>query len=205
VALKKQSLGSAGAIARCLTVSTTTNATPIVATFGANHGLKSGDIVALAAITGNTAANGVWQLNFTGANTAQLISLDNKASVGNGTHGGTALVGVVMARTPFLRNHSAVMAFGAPGAVATVFVEAYASYADFALATPANPSGAVAPVNDPAWTNTNGNATTTPASSSLALTAAAPGNFAEISALPQILSARLSAWTSGAVQPNLLA
>jgi hypothetical protein len=73
VAIKKQSLGSAGSAARCLTCSTTTNATPIVATFGASHGLKSGDIVALAGITGNTAANGVWQLVFTAATTAQLI------------------------------------------------------------------------------------------------------------------------------------
>lgn len=198
MANKIQSLGSAGGIARCLTCSSTTNATPIVATFGANHGLKTGDKVAIAGITGNTNANGVWELEFTGANTARL-----RGSAGNGVHGGTAVVGVVFDKTPHMRNHAAVVYNANPGAVGTLVLEAYANYADFALATRANPSGAVAPVNDPQWTNTNGNATTTPASSTLALTAAIAGQ-AEVQ-LPYIISANVSAYTSGTIAPKLIA
>jgi hypothetical protein len=195
MSIKVQSLGSVAATGRCLQISTTTNATPIVATLAAGHGLKDGDRIAIAGITGNTGANGVWTLQFTGANTARLLG-----SVGNGVHGGTAVVGVVCDRTPFMRNHAAALSFPGAAAVATVVVEAYANYADFALATRANAGAAIAPVLDPSVTNTNGNSTTTPASSTITNPVLDYEVF-----MPYILSANVSAYTSGTVAPRLKA
>ncbi len=189
---KIMSLGSAGSAAACITITGSTNATPIVVTFGAGHGLKNGDRVAVAGITGNTGANGIWTLQFTGANTARLLG-----SVGNGTHGGTPRVGVVFDATPHMRNHSAVVDFAGVAPVATLVMEAFANYADFAAGR--NDAGAIAPVNDPAITNTNGGGAT-PASSTITN----PVNSYEIQ-LPLILRASLSAWTSGTVAPRILA
>jgi hypothetical protein len=197
MSIKVRSLGSAGAVANCITCSSTTNATPIVATLGAGHGLKNGDKIAIAGITGNTNANGVWELASVGATTATLVG-----SSGNGVHGGTAIVGVVFDKTPHMKAHAGQLSMAAPGAVATVFIDAFANYADFALATQANAGGAEYPVQNPAWTNTNGNSTTTPASSSLALTAAVTGNGEEVK-LSYILRARVSAYTSGQVTPRI--
>lgn len=196
---KVQSLGSAGSAVATILITGGTNATPIVATVTAGHGLKNGDRIAIAGVTGNTAMNGVWTVGSVGATTATLLG-----SAGNGTYGGTAIVGRVFDQTPHMKGHSATLFFGAPGAVGTVFLDAFASYADFALATQANPGGAQFPVQNPAWTNTNGNATTTPASSSLALTAAVTGNGEEI-VLPYILRCRVSAYTSGTVVPRIVA
>ena len=196
---KVQSLGSAGAAAACITLTGSTNATPIVVTLGAGHGLKNGDEIAIAGITGNTAANGVWELANVGATTATLVG-----SVGNGTHGGTPIVGRVFRKTPHMAKHSVALMFAAPGAVATIVLRAFANYADFAAATQNNAGGAEAPVQNPAWTNTNGNATTTPASSTLALTAAITGNGEEVK-LPFIMQAVVSAYTSGTVIPRLVA
>jgi hypothetical protein len=99
--IKAQGLGSCGSAANGITISTTTNATPIVATFNAGHGLKDGDRVTITGITGNTGANGDWELKFTAATTAQLLG-----SVGNGVHGGTAVVAVLCDKTPFLPRYS---------------------------------------------------------------------------------------------------
>lgn len=104
MSLKKRSLGTiSGSATSGLTISTTTNATPIVATFGAGHGQKNGDRVHISGITGNTAANGEWALEFTGPNTAKLLG-----SKGNGAHGGTAVVTAICDVTPFMPNHAAV-------------------------------------------------------------------------------------------------
>lgn len=198
MSLKALSLGLAADAAACLTITGSTNATPIVITLGDGHGLADGSRIAVAGITGNTGANGEWTLKFTGENTAQLVG-----SVGNGVHGGTPRVAVICDTTPFGKGHSAVLSL--PGnLVGTVAVEAYDSYADFAAGT--NGGGtAVAPAPSPSdVTNTAGNASTTPASSSFAMTAADAGRDVEVR-LARYMRAVVSAYTSGTVRPVLKA
>lgn len=131
MSIKVQSLGAVAAAANGITCSTTTNATPIVATFGANHGLKNGDRIVLSGITGNTGANGEWEIESTGANTFKLLG-----SVGNGAHGGTAVVAVLADRTPFMKGHAAMAIVGdTPGGavlVGTVLIESSDDNSTFA-------------------------------------------------------------------------
>ncbi len=64
-----------------------TNATPISISCAA-HGYSTGDTVVITGVTGNTNANGTWEITSTGANTFTL-----NGSTGNGTgSGGTARV-----------------------------------------------------------------------------------------------------------------
>ena len=74
-----------------LTANAATNAAPIAITTTAAHNLNTGAIVAISGITGNTAANGIWQITRTGATT---FTLDR--SVGNGAYsaGGTITAGL---------------------------------------------------------------------------------------------------------------
>lgn len=67
-----------------------TNATPIVVTTSAPHGLSTGASVTITGVGGNTAANGSWAITVTDAT---HFSLDS--SVGNGayTSGGTIQTG----------------------------------------------------------------------------------------------------------------
>jgi hypothetical protein len=68
------------------TITAATNATPITVTTSAAHGLTTGDLVYIAGVVGNTAANGEGHVTVTGATT---FTIDG--SVGNGawTSGGT--------------------------------------------------------------------------------------------------------------------
>ena len=112
--IKIQSLGSVnGAIGRGLVISTATNATPIVGTFGGgpsantDHRLKPLDRVAVFGITGNTNANGIWTLRGVeyATNTAILVG-----SRGNGAATVTnSVVAICMDRSPFMKGHSAVV------------------------------------------------------------------------------------------------
>lgn len=199
MSLKLQSLGTAGSAADTITISGSTNATPIVVTFGAGHGLKDGDRVAIAGITGNTAANGEWSLQFTGTNTARLLG-----SVGNGTHGGTPRIARIFDQTPLMQNHAAVLAMGG-NLVGTVTFTAFASYAEFA----ANDNSLAGAVRAPIVSNgvtgvTNTNATSastsTKATSVLAMTAAMQGLEVEAQ-LPKYLHTAVTAYTSGSVYP----
>lgn len=191
MSIKTVSLGQAAAAADGLTVSGTTNATPIVATFGAGHGLKDGDRVALAGVTGNTAANGEWTLQFTGTNTARLLG-----SAGNGTHGGTVRVAVVFDKTPLMRNHSALFAMSG-NLVGTLDIEAYETYADFAAGQ--NNAGAVAPaVSSSGVTNSAGSAST-PAKSSITAATTNAGLEVELK-LARYMRSVCSAYTSGTGQ-----
>lgn len=61
-------------------ITNATNATPIVIT-ATSHGLSTGNRVVITGVGGNTAANGVWTITVTDANT---FSLDG--SVGNGAY-----------------------------------------------------------------------------------------------------------------------
>lgn len=69
------------------TVSGATNATPIVITTSSAHGFSNGDLVGVAGIGGNTAANGyIWEISSASGSSLTLVG-----SVGNGayTSGGT--------------------------------------------------------------------------------------------------------------------
>ncbi len=201
MSIKLASLGTAGSAADTLTISGSTNATPIVVTFGAGHGKKDGDRIAIAGITGNTAANGEWTLKFTGTNTAQLLG-----SVGNGTHGGTARVATVFDQTPLMRGHSAVLNLGG-NLVGSVTLTAFESLAEF-TANDNSLLGAVqAPIVSSGVTGvTNTNATrassSTKATSVIAITAAMESLAVEVK-LPRYLHVAVSAYTSGSTYPTI--
>lgn len=195
MAIKTTSLGSAGSATSLIAVSGSTNATPIVITVAANSGLKSGDRLALAGITGNTAANGIWTLESVSATTFKLLG-----SVGNGAHGGTVRAGLVFDKTPLQANHSAL--FSSYGnCVGTLLLEAFGSYAEFAAGDNSLLGSQVAPVQSSAYsfvTNTNSSSasSSTVASSSIVMAATAESPKFEVK-LPFILRSSLSAWTSG--------
>ena len=67
-------------------ISAASNATPIVLTVLAGHGIEQDDMVYVENVGGNTAANGVWQAQ---AVTATTITLRNSAGNGAWTAGGT--------------------------------------------------------------------------------------------------------------------
>lgn len=121
MSLKRRSLGTISASNTSgLSISGGTNATPIVATFGAGHGQKNGDRVHISGVTGNTAMNGEWTLNFTGANTAQLLG-----SKGNGAFGGTAVVNAICDVTPFMPNHAVVAVVNGNITAGTIDIEGH--------------------------------------------------------------------------------
>lgn len=198
MSIKTLSLGECSAAAAGIVISAGTNATPIVATFAANHGLKNGDRVAIQGVTGNTNMNGEWSLVFTGTNTAAL-----QGSVGNGAFGGTVRVAVICDTTPAMRNHSGMLAFsGNP--VATVDIEAYDTLSDFASGF--NVAAILAPApsaSGAGLTNSNGSAST-PAKTTVAFTAANAGIEIEVK-LARYMRMVATAYTSGSVQAKLQA
>lgn len=190
MALKITSLGTSANTTQAINITTSTNATPIVVTLTAGHGLANGKRIAIAGVTGNTAANGIWTLEFTGANAARLLG-----SVGNGTHGGTVRVGVVNDATPLMKGHSA--AFRLTGNhVGVVDVEAYGSYADFAVATGANTEGMVAPFALGTGVTNSAGSASTPAKSTITTAATNPSFTAEVM-LPLIMRVVPTTATSG--------
>jgi hypothetical protein len=68
------------------TITGATNASPIAVTV-ASHGFSTGDVVAVSGVAGNTAANGVWTVTKTGANTFTL-----NGSIGNGAYSGSGAI-----------------------------------------------------------------------------------------------------------------
>lgn len=121
MSLKTKSLGTiSGSNTSGVSISGATNATPIVVTLGAGHGLVNGDRIHVSGITGNTGANGEWTLNFTGANTAQLLG-----SKGNGTYGGTPVVNVICDVTPFQANHRCVAMVNGNLSAGTIEIEGH--------------------------------------------------------------------------------
>lgn len=197
MALKSKSIGSAGSAVQTLLITGGTNATPIVATFAANSGLKTGDRVAIAGITGLTAMNGVWTVEAVTATTFKLLG-----SVGNGAYGGTPRCAQVFDQTPVMQGHSATLQL-AGNLVGTLTLTAFASYTEFA-ANDNSLGGAVsAPVVSSSVqgvTNTNATSasTSTKATSALVLAATNAGSEYEVK-LPYILHAEVTAYTSGTV------
>lgn len=122
MSIKVRSLGSFGSAARGILVTSGTNATPIVLTVTAGHGMKNDDRIAIAGVTTLTAADGEFSLDAVGATAATL-----RGSVGNGAFGGTAVVAVLCDRTPFNQRHAALVMLGnTPGAavfVGTLVIE----------------------------------------------------------------------------------
>lgn len=201
MSLKAKSLGSAGSAADMILITGATNATPIVITVAANSGLKTGDRIAIAGITGNTGANGEWTIEAVTATTFKLLG-----SVGNGTYGGTPRVAQVFDQTPLMKGHSATLQI-AGNLVGTVTLTAFESLAEF-TANDNSLAGAVqAPIVSSSIqgvTNTNATSasTSTKATSALVLAATNAGIEAEVK-LPKYLHATVSAYTSGTVSATV--
>lgn len=70
-------------------ITAASNATPIVITTTTAHGLTTGQVVNIAGVLGNTAANGFWQVTYVGTH---QYSLNSSAGNGAWTGGGTTLV-----------------------------------------------------------------------------------------------------------------
>lgn len=82
-----------------LTITNATNATPIVITTSAAHGLQSGSLVTISEVEGNTAANGTFQIAVTGSTTFQLKErLTGNSVAGNG--GYTSNTGKLVTQAP---------------------------------------------------------------------------------------------------------
>jgi len=195
MSIRSVSAGSAGSAVALHLISGATNATPIVITVAANSGLKTGDRVAISGITGNTNANGEWTLVAASATTFQL-----QGSTGNGTYGGTPRMALVFDRTPLMRDHNGLLTMGG-NAVATLLMESFQSYDEFAAGNNALLGSVPAPVDTSAYgfiTNTNATSasSSTIASSSVVMAATAEGVSLPLR-LPRYLRLSLSAWTSG--------
>lgn len=197
MSIKVQSLGSAGSAADLITISTGTNATPIVATFAANSGLKTGDRIAIAGVTTLTAMNGEWTLNMLTSTTGQLLG-----SVGNGAFGGTARVARIFDTTPLKDDHSAALQVGG-NLVGTVTLTAFESFAEFSANDNSLLGAVLAPVvTSAAQGVTNVNATSasssTKATSAIVMAATNAGSEYEVR-LPKYIHAAVTAYTSGTV------
>lgn len=92
------------------TITSSTNATPIVVTTTASHGLVTGDYVMITGHTVNTNANGVWRVGTTPTGTTfQILQIDGTNTTGNGVGGATGNftnVNNVMVKTasPLVQN-----------------------------------------------------------------------------------------------------
>lgn len=99
-------------------ITNATNATPIVIT-STSHGLTTGDKVFIVNVGGNTAANGVFLVTVTDANTYSLQDLSGANVAGSGayTSGGT---GLSMEAIEFFDDFTGVVASSANLASKTV-------------------------------------------------------------------------------------
>lgn len=188
MSIKSLSLGSAGSAVQGILISAASNATPIVLTLAAGHGLKNGDRLAVSGITGNTGANGEWSVSSVGATAATLLS-----SVGNGTYGGTPRAAVICDTTPHMKDHSATL--NIPGnLVGTLDIESYVTYADFAAGT--NNGGAIAPVLSPSFGTNSAGSSSTPAKTTLTAAVTNAGATAEVK-MGKYMRTVVTAYTSG--------
>lgn len=86
------SIGSAtwtgGGRQAAVNIASSTNATPIVITTSADHGLTAGDYVSIASHTTNTNANGIWKVGTVSSSTVfQILQIDGTNTTGNGVGG----------------------------------------------------------------------------------------------------------------------
>lgn len=203
MAIKALSIGSAGSAVAMHLITGATNAIPIVITMAANSGLKTGDRIAISGITGNTGANGEWTIEAVTATTFKLLG-----SVGNGTYGGSPRCALIFDKTPHMEDHSMYLNLQGNG-VATVLLESFASYDEFAAGNNALLGFVPAPVQTSGQsfiTNTNATSASsaTVASSSIVVAATAEGVGYEIKPA-KYLRTSLSAYTSGTLTGAILA
>lgn len=195
MSLKTKSLGSAGSAADLILITGATNATPIVITVAANSGLKTGDRLAIAGITGNTGANGEWPLEAVTATTFRLMG-----SVGNGVYGGTPRAAQIFDTTPLMADHSAALEVGG-NLVGTITLTAFESYAEFAANDNSLLGTVVAPVVSGAEqgvTNTNAtSASSSTKATSVIVMAATNQAMSTEARLPRYIHGAVTAYTSG--------
>ena len=196
MSIKTISLGASANTTQTLNITGATNATPIEVTFTAGHNKVTGDRVAIAGVTGNTNANGIWTLTMTGLNTATL-----NGSVGNGTFGGTVRVAQVFDKTPHMKGHSAAF-FILGNHVGVLDIEAYASYDDFAAGV--NNSGAVPALARGANVTIVAGSSSAPAKNVLTTAATNAGLHMEM-VLPYMLRILPTTATSGTFAAGVLA
>jgi hypothetical protein len=201
MSLKSKSLGSAGSAADLILITGSTNATPVVITVAANSGLKTGDRLAVAGITGNTGANGEWTLEAVTSTTFKLLG-----SVGNGVHGGTPRAAQIFDSTPLMDGHSASMQISG-NLVGTLTLTGFESYAEFAANDNSLLGSVTAPIQSSAVqgvTNTNASSasSSTKATSALVLAATNAGIEVEVK-LPRYVHAAVTAYTSGTVSAHV--
>lgn len=95
-----------------------TNASPIVITSNA-HGLANGNIITIQGVTGNTAANGTWQVQGVTTNTFQIKTLGGANTTGNGNFTTTGVGAWVPAITGATNANPIVITTGAPHRMTT--------------------------------------------------------------------------------------
>ena len=197
MSIKAQSLGGASSAVDLLLISAATNATPIVCTIGANSGLKTGDRIAIAGITGNTAANGEWTITVLTATTFSLAG-----SVGNGAFGGTPRVARIFDLTPTMKNHSAILQLGG-NFVGTLTLTAFESYSEFAANDNSLGGTVVAPIQaitDQGVTNVNATSASLSTKATSAIVVAATNSGAEFEIkLNRYVTGSVTAYTSGSL------
>ena len=77
---------TAGPRPKTVAISSSTNASPIVITTSAAHGLVTGDYVVISDHVTNTNANGVWKVGAVPTSTTfQILEMDGSNTTGNGT------------------------------------------------------------------------------------------------------------------------
>ncbi len=91
------------------TIASSTNATPIVITTSAAHGLVPGDYVSIVSHSTNTNANGIWKVGTTPTSTTfQILQINGSNTTGNGTgsSGNFTKVNnlIVKTATPLVQN-----------------------------------------------------------------------------------------------------
>lgn len=73
-----------------INIASSTNASPIVITTSANHGLVAGDYVSIISHTVNTNANGLWKVGaVTSPTVFSILQMDGSNTTGNGIGGAT--------------------------------------------------------------------------------------------------------------------
>ncbi len=78
---------------RAVSITSSTNATPIVVTTATAHGLTAGKAVSIVGHTTNTNANGVWQVGTVISSTQfQILQQDGSNTTGNGVGGASGTV-----------------------------------------------------------------------------------------------------------------
>jgi hypothetical protein len=107
------SIGSAtwtgGGRPNTISISSSTNATPIVITTTAAHGLVTGDYVVVTGHGTNTNANGVWKVGTTPTSTSfQILQIDGTNTTGNGAGNSGSITNadnlVVKTASPLVQN-----------------------------------------------------------------------------------------------------